>query len=62
MVRLARNNGLYKAVDKLWKLGVNVAESCGQPSRLFGHKKSRPNERLFDKSKKLRLFRRTRSQ
>jgi hypothetical protein len=46
MVRLARHNGLYKAVDKLWKLGVNVAGSCAQHRQAFGHKKSHSVEWL----------------
>ena len=66
MVRLSSNCGLYKAVDKLWKLGVNVVGSCAQQRADFGyikdHKKSRPTERLFYKQNKLTLFRRTPSQ
>ena len=60
MVRLSSNCGLYKAVDKLWKLGVNVVGSCAQQCADFGykkdHKKSRPTERLFISRKSLRCF------
>ena len=60
MVRLARNNGLYKAVDKLWKLGVNVAVSCAQPRRPHCQKKAikkaAQQSGFFKGEKSLRCF------